>query len=132
MLSRQPQAVSLSNHRIARHTPAKPLSNRAGRLSRHPKPLQQCRPRLVPLGTHAEVVTSSTGVRPHKGQLVGSVSPLVPNQPLILEKRGVSGTDVGVVALACTVSILARTLSGGNRSACRPMASAPSSTSRQL
>ena len=28
MLPRQPEAVSLSNHRIARHTPAKPLSNR--------------------------------------------------------------------------------------------------------
>ena len=132
MLPRQPQAVSLSNHRIARHTPAKPLSNRAGRLSRNPKALQQCHSRLVPLGTHAEVVTSSTGVRPHKGQLAGSVSPLVPNQLLILEKRGVSGTDVGVVAPACTAPILVLTSSDGNRSACRPMASAPSSTSRQL
>src|SRR5215213_7880874 len=103
MVPRQPEAVSLSNPCIARHTPAKPLSNRAGRLSRHPKALQQLRPRLVPFGTHAEVVTSSTGVRPHKGQLVGSVSPLVPNQLLILEKRGVSGMDMGVVALACTV-----------------------------
>src|SRR5215207_6001344 len=58
--ARQPEAVSLSNHRIARHTPAKLLSNRAGRLSHHPKALQQLRSRLVPLSAHAELPTSST------------------------------------------------------------------------
>src|SRR5215208_25012 len=132
MLSCQPEAVSLSNHRIARHTPAKPLSNRVGRLSRHPKALQQLRSHLVPLGAHAELLSPSPSLRPHKGQLVGSVSPLVPNQLLILEKRGVSGTDVGVVDPACTAAILVFTSSDGNRSACRPMVSAPSSTSRPL
>src|SRR5918997_1028621 len=58
--ARQSEAVSLSNHRIARHPPAKLLSNRAGRLSRHPKALQQLRSRLVPLRAHAELLTSIT------------------------------------------------------------------------
>ena len=51
-----------------------------------------------------------------------------PNQVLIFAKRGVPGTNVGMVALAWADSILVLTSSGVDMPACRPMASAPSRT----
>jgi hypothetical protein len=43
LLAREPEAVSLSNHRIARDAPAKLLRNRASRLPGKPKARQQLR-----------------------------------------------------------------------------------------
>ncbi len=52
LLPREPEAVSLSNHRIARDTPAKLFRNHAGGLSRQPKAGQQLCSCLVPLHRH--------------------------------------------------------------------------------
>ena len=58
--------------------------------------------------------------------MAGSVCFAIPNQPLILEKKDSSETDVAVVARLCTPAILVVTVSGPRTSACRPMASTPS------
>ncbi len=54
LLPREPEAVSLSNHRIARDTPAKLFRNRASRLPGKPQARQQLHSRLVPLHRHTD------------------------------------------------------------------------------
>src|SRR3954451_24180259 len=63
-------------------------------------------------------------------QAAGSVCLAAPNQLLILDKSVLSATDVAGVARPCTASILVLTVSSSRALACRPMASAPSSTAR--
>src|SRR3954465_8443445 len=63
-------------------------------------------------------------------QAAGSLCLAAPNQLLILEKNGLSATDGAGVARPCTASILVLTVSSSRALACRPMASAPSSTAR--
>src|SRR3954453_4691211 len=63
-------------------------------------------------------------------QAAGSVCLAAPNQLLILDKSVLSATDMAGVARPCTAPILVLTVSSSRALACRPMASAPSSTAR--
>lgn len=113
VLSRQPQAVSLADHCISGDAPSELLRNRAGRLPGDPQALQQLHSWLIPVDRHAEPLNLfAPYVLSQGGQLAGSVTPLSPNQLLILAKKGVSETEVGVVARAWTASILVLTTSG--------------------